>query len=202
MHLGKDKKENLSEKVKDAGMEEKEEIVDESAKHIESSKRVEELTLDLKRLQAEFENYQKRSQKQNEDFKLFANASLLDDLLPVLDSLEIGIKHNKEFVAVYEQLFSILKKKGLVRIEVNVGDKFDHDIMDCLMQENNPKLKEGTVVQVLSTGYKLNGRILRTTKISINKLNNENENKKEENEKCAEKVEEKNKGVDENEQKK
>lgn len=131
--------------------------------------KIEELTNDLKRVQAEFENFQKRIDKQNCEFKEFASAKLIEDLLPVLDSLENGIKHNKEFVQVYEQLFSILKKNGLEKIVVNIGDNFDHEIMDCLMQEKNNSFNEGVVVQVLSTGYKLKGKILRTTKISINK---------------------------------
>ncbi len=133
--------------------------------------KIEELTNDLKRIQADFDNYQKRTEKQNNEFREYASARLIDELLPVLDSLEQGVKHNKDFVQVYEQLFSILKKNGLEKIDMNVGDNFDHDLMDCLMQETNPKLKEGKVAQVLSTGYKLKGKILRTTKISINKLN-------------------------------
>ena len=131
--------------------------------------RIQELINDLKRVQAEFENYQKRNEKQNSEYREYASAKIIDELLPVMDSLEQGIKHNKEFVQVYEQLFSILKKNGLEKVEVNAGDNFDHDLMDCLMQETNPKLSEGQVVQVLSTGYKLKGKILRTTKISINK---------------------------------
>jgi molecular chaperone GrpE len=133
-------------------------------------KKINELTLDLKRLQAEFENYQKRSEKEYENYRKCANTSLIEDLLPVMDSLLLGLEHNKEFAQVYEQLNSILKKKGLEKIEANVGDDFDHEKMDCLMQEKNEKLKEGQVAKVLSTGYKLNGFVLRPTKVSINKL--------------------------------
>jgi molecular chaperone GrpE len=140
-------------------------------------KRIDELTLDLKRLQAEFENYQKRSEKENENYRKCANTLLIEDLLPVIDSLLLGLEHNKEFAQVYEQLISILKKKGLEKIEVNIGDNFDHEIMDCLMQEKNNDLKDGQVVKVLSIGYKLNGFVLRPTKISINKLEGKFEKK-------------------------
>lgn len=149
---------------------EKSEKTQETKDSINQDKeKIAELTLDLKRLQAEFENYIKRSQKENNEFKEFASANLVSDLLLVLDSLEQGIKHNSEFTSVYEQLFSILKKNGLEKINVNVGDEFDHNTMDCLMQESNELLSEGVVAKVLSTGYKLKGKILRTTKISINK---------------------------------
>jgi molecular chaperone GrpE len=152
--------------------------------HETDKEKILELTLDLKRLQAEFENYIKRSQKENNEFKEYASANIISDLLPVLDSLEQGIKHNTEFTAVYEQLYSILKKNGLEKIIVNVGDEFDHNTMDCLMQESNELLNEGVVAKVLSTGYKLKGKILRTSKISINKLNSESNTKKENGENC------------------
>jgi molecular chaperone GrpE len=141
--------------------------------------KINELTIDLKRIQAEFENYQKRTEKQNADFREYASANIISELLPVVDSLEQGIKHNKELVLVYEQFSSILAKNGLTKIEVNVGDRFDHDKMECLMQEES-KIVEGRVAQVLSTGYMLKEKILRPTKISISKKI-ENKESKEEN---------------------
>jgi molecular chaperone GrpE len=163
----------------------------------EKDEKIEELTNDLKRLQAEFENYQKRNDKTNQEYKQYAHADLISELLPVIDSLEQGIKHDKEFTQVYEQLMAVLKKKGLERIEVNVGDDFDHEIMDCLMKEENKELEEGKVVNVLSTGYKLNGKILRTTKISINKKSEEESERESKKEKINNEEKEEKKG-DEN----
>ncbi len=142
---------------------------DEIDENAQKDIKINELVNDIKRLGAEFENYRKRTQKENNEFKELASANLISDLLPVLDSLEMGIKHNKEFVSVYEQVYSILKKNGLEKMHVNVGDEFDHNKMDCLMQESVKDLDEGVVAQVLSTGYMLKGKILRTVKISINK---------------------------------
>ena len=165
------KKQNQNTEKKDSRSENEKEKQD----------RINELTIDLKRIQAEFENYRKRNEKENEQFKEIANANLITDLLPVIDSLEQGIVHNKEFVAVYEQLYSILKKNGVEKIDVNVGDEFDHDLMDCLMTQTSKELKDGVVAQVLSSGYKLNGKILRTTKISINKVDSKMEDSGSEN---------------------
>lgn len=131
---------------------------------------INELKNTLKRIQAEFENYQKRNERETEEFKKIANAGLIEDLLPVLDTLEHGIIHNKEFASVKEQMESILRKKGLERIEVKKGDDFDHEKMECLMNEEDPKVEEGKVAKVLVNGYMLEGRILRPAKISINKL--------------------------------
>ncbi len=138
---------------------------------------IKELTTTLQRLQAEFENYQKRNAKQNDEYKTYANARLIEELLPVLDSLEQGMKHDKALAIVHEQLYAILKKNGLSKIHAEKGMKFNHDKMECLMQENDPKLKEDEVVNVLIGGYELNGKILRLTKVSVNApKTSENEN--------------------------
>ncbi len=150
-----------------------------------STEKESELTDALKRLQAEFENYIKRSQKENSEQRIYANAKLVEDLLPVLDALEQGIIHNKEFVAIYEQLIGILKKNGLEKISIKEGQAFEHDEMDCLMQEENEKIKEGNVCKILLSGYKLNGKILRHAKVSV--AGKINENKTEENENNEEK---------------
>ncbi len=180
------KKEQNQEKQEVENKAEKQEGKDTN-KH-EKEAKIEELTNDLKRLQAEFENYRKRSEKENSEYREYSSASIIEQVLPVLDSLEQGIKHNPDFTQVYEQLYSILKKNGLEKIGVNVGDDFNHDVMDCLMQECDEKLEEGKITKVLSTGYKLKGKILRTTKISINNLSQKEGIKKSEEIKNNEKV--------------
>jgi molecular chaperone GrpE len=139
------------------------EIKQEINKEVE---KVKELTETLQRLQAEFENYQKRTNKNNQEFKEFANASLIEQILPVLDTLEQGVKHNKEFALIYEQLYSILKKSGLEKINVCEGKNFDHEIMDCLIKEDS-QFSEDKVVKVILNGYLLNKKVLRPVKVSI-----------------------------------
>jgi molecular chaperone GrpE len=135
-----------------------------------ADEKVRELTEALQRLQAEFENYQKRSTKQNEEYKNYANAKLIEHILPVLDSIEAGIEHNKDLKIIYDQLNSVLKKQGLDKIEIKKSEAFDHDKMECLMQEKNPALGDHTVANVLMNGYLLNGKILRLAKVSVNIL--------------------------------
>ena len=132
--------------------------------------KIKDLTDSLQRLQAEFENYQKRNARQNDEFRIFANAKLIEDFLPVLDSLEQGMQHSKDLVILYEQINGILKKKGLEKIQLKKGMKFDHDEMECLMQETDNKLPPDAVVNVLMNGYKLNGKILRLARVSVNTL--------------------------------
>ncbi|NMA44631.1 MAG: nucleotide exchange factor GrpE [Candidatus Diapherotrites archaeon] len=154
--------------------------------------KIKELTETLQRLQAEFENYQKRTIKSNQEYKEFANASIIEQLLSVLDTLEQGVKHNKEFVLVYEQLYSILKKNGLEKINICEGDDFDHETMDCLVKENS-LLNEDKITKVLLNGYLLNKKILRPAKVSISNGKKENlvENKISENKIEENKIEEK-----------
>ncbi|MCX6804343.1 MAG: nucleotide exchange factor GrpE [Candidatus Diapherotrites archaeon] len=132
-----------------------------------------ELTETLQRLQAEFENYQKRNSKQNEEFKYYANAKLIEELLPVLDALEQGMKHDPALKVVYEQLSLIFKKNGLEKIKLEKGMKFDHETMDCMLKETNLLLKDDVIVCVLVAGYVLNGKILRHAKVSVNVIEKE-----------------------------
>lgn len=127
-----------------------------------------ELTETLQRLQAEFENYQKRSAKQNEEFKSYANAKLMDEILPVLDSLEAGMQHNNALGAIHSQLYSILRKNGLEKIKAERKMKYNHDEMECLMQEKDTELGDEEVAKVLISGYRLNGKVLRHAKVSVN----------------------------------
>ena len=137
------------------------------SKEEEMKNKLNDLTDSLQRLQAEFENYQKRSVKENNEFKLFANAKLIEELLPVIDSLEQGMNHNKDLVMIHDQLMSVLKKNGLEKIIVKKKDKFNHDEMECLMCEKEEGVNEDEIVNVLMSGYKLNGKILRATKVSV-----------------------------------
>ena len=144
-------------------------------KPLEATNELDEMKLTLQRLQAEFENYQKRTQREGEQFRAIANAALVYDLLPVLDTLEQGVLHNKEFASVQEQLIGILKKKGLEKIHAEKGKEFDHEKMDCLMEEECDGVKEGKIAKVLINGYTLNGKILRPTKVSIAKAKSNGE---------------------------
>jgi molecular chaperone GrpE len=175
-----DKKKGLIEKLVQGKKEQPKEQNNSEKEKFEQQ--VNELTTTLKRLQAEFENFQKRNAKQNEEYKCFANAKLIEEILPVLDSLEKGIEHNKELILINEQLMQVLKKNGLKKIQIEKGMQFNHDKMECLMRENNPKCKEDEIINVMLSGYELNGKILRPAKVSVNVLK-ETKNPEEENEK-------------------
>ena len=133
---------------------------------------IEELTDTLKRLQAEFENYKKRTDKDKSEFVKYSSAAMIDKLLPVMDSFELAIKHsdNKEkFIQgikmIYAQLISQLESAGLKPIKAQ-GEMFDPYRHEVLMKEESEKA-EGTILEEFQKGYMLHDRVLRFSKVKI-----------------------------------
>jgi molecular chaperone GrpE len=138
-----------------------------------------ELTNTLKRIQAEFENYKKRVDKENSQLIKNSNANLITELLPVLDSFELAIKNStgnsngtsevdkykKGIELMYAQLFSILTDQGLRIIETK-DKKFDPYKHEVLLVKESDK-EEDTILQEFQKGYMLNDIILRHSKVMI-----------------------------------
>lgn len=133
-----------------------------------------ELTLTLQRLQAEFENYKKRVEQEKKDFAKYACTDIIKELLPFLDAFELSLKNtsnHEEFVKgvelIYSQLWEILEKKGVQRIEAE-GNMFDPVEHEALMSEKSDK-EENTVLEELQKGYRINERVLRPAKVKVAK---------------------------------
>src|SRR3989338_11569209 len=131
-----------------------------------------ELTDDLQRLQAEFENYKKRTDKEKQEFFNYAKADLIAKLLPVLDTFEIALKNTKDhekfakgMEMVYAQIYSAFESSGLRQIKA-VGEKFGPFRHEVLMKEECDK-DEDIVLDELQKGYMLNDRVLRHSKVKI-----------------------------------
>jgi len=142
------------------------------------------------RLQADFDNYRKRSLKERTDFIKFANEGLILDLLGILDNFERGIKsaeQKKDYEMLHQgvdmiskQLHSLLKEKGLQRINAK-GEKFDPHLHEALEVVESDDGQDGIILEELQPGYIFNGRILRHAKVKVSKgkeqeqLNNSDE---------------------------
>ncbi|MFA5382990.1 MAG: nucleotide exchange factor GrpE [Candidatus Micrarchaeia archaeon] len=134
---------------------------------------IKELEDKFLRLQAEFDNYHKRTDKEIEKLKKTANKELILDLLEFLDELEESMKHIKEdknnekilkgLEMIHEKLLLNLKKRGLEEIECKEFDPYKHE---ALMYE---KGKDGEITKVLKKGYLLNGEIIRHACVCIGK---------------------------------
>lgn len=140
----------------------------------DDSDKVAELTDDLKRLQAEFENYKKRAEKESVKLCDYAKADILKKFLPVLDSFELAFKNTKdheEFVKGVELIFSqfhnFLKENGVRPIETK-DRKADPYLDDVMLTEKSDK-PSGTILEELQKGYKFNELILRHSKVKVSK---------------------------------
>lgn len=147
----------------------------------------------LLRSQAEFQNYQKRIEREFAEFKTYANSKLLEDLLVVVDDFQNALaaacegkdkEYIKGFEMIYMNLLELLKKEGLSEIPAQ-NEKFDpwvHEAVDMVPTDEHP---EHTIIGVLQKGYKFNDKVLRPAKVQVTTNPKENicinEDKKNEN---------------------
>ena len=138
-----------------------------------------ELLARLQRLAADYQNYQKRMAKDLEQARLFANESLMKELLPVLDDMERALAAAREnhdeddplltgTQLVHDNMLIALGKFGLVPIDA-AGVAFDPEKHLALMQQPCPDTPPMTVMQELQPGYELKGRILRPSSVIVSK---------------------------------
>ncbi|MBR9691644.1 nucleotide exchange factor GrpE [Candidatus Woesearchaeota archaeon] len=128
-----------------------------------------EITILLKKVQADFENYQKRTEKEKQQFVEYACSDMIKDLLPILDSFELALKNtqNKDIEVLYNQLKQLLESKGLEKIKA-LDKKFDPFLHEALIQEASDK-ESGIVLEELQTGYKFKDNIIRPAKVKVSK---------------------------------
>ena len=155
--------------------EETQEVVNEEAQEVdERDLKIEELTDSLQRLQAEYANYRRRTQQEKETIGVFANEKILNELIPVVDSMERALEActdkedtmYKGIDLVYKQLTATFEKFGLQEIEAENAD-FDPNLHLAVMQEAVDGVEANKVVMVLQKGYKLNTKVLRPSMVKV-----------------------------------
>ena len=122
----------------------------------------------LRRTQADFENFRKRSLKQQGDAVEQATGRLAEDLLPVLDACDAAVLHGIDEVdAVVSALVGTLERAGLARIAPS-GEPFDPNAHDAVLHEPaDDTTAEPTVVEVLRPGYAWKGRVIRPAMVKV-----------------------------------
>lgn len=141
----------------------------------EEMKRSEEYLNNWKRSQADFVNYKRRESELFEDMMDSAKAGLIMEIMPIYDALSIAIKHTPKEMEKSEwvkgihqiklQMEDLLKKKGLEEIRT-VGQKFSPDVHDAVEMVESEK-PEGEIVDEVQKGYKLNGKLVRASKVKV-----------------------------------
>ncbi|MBU5455490.1 molecular chaperone GrpE [Keratinibaculum paraultunense] len=178
-------KEDVLDKDKqDQEKEEKEELkVDEKDKDLESQliekdEKIEELTDQLLRLQADFINYKNRVKKDKEKTYTYAIEDLINQLLPILDNFERALDSVEEdkkedsfyqgVKMIYEQFLRVLEENGVSEIECE-GKVFDPNLHHAVFVEEVEDEEEGIVLDVLQKGYTLDGKVIRPSMVKVSK---------------------------------
>jgi molecular chaperone GrpE len=167
-------------------------IADEQAEPIQSEEQFEEAATDSRleemrkqadenqqrylRVQADFDNFRRRSRLEKEDFAKYASLKLIEQLLPVVDNFERALsssKDTKDFEALvkgldmtFRQLDQLLAQEGLTPIEA-VGQPFNPEFHQAIMQVESEEHEEGIVVEEIQKGYLLKDKVVRPAMVKV-----------------------------------
>jgi molecular chaperone GrpE len=128
------------------------------------------------RSQADFENYKKRCAREKEDAIKYANASLLERLVAIVDNFKLGLEAARGesdqspiysgMTLVLKQLNDFLAENGLQAIEAE-GKKFDPNLHEAIAHEPSEQFSEGTVIRQTRRGYRFKDRLLRPSSVVV-----------------------------------
>lgn len=128
----------------------------------------------LLRLQADFDNFRRRSAKEREEISAVVTQNFCKDMLPLLDNFERAMAAETKDVEAFQkgvemiftQFQEILKKNGLEHIEA-IGQKFDPNFHQAVMRVEDPEKEDDTVAQELQKGYMVKGRVVRPSMVQV-----------------------------------
>ncbi|GAA4857288.1 nucleotide exchange factor GrpE [Kitasatospora sp. NPDC048365] len=128
-----------------------------------------ERTADLQRLQAEYQNYRKRVERDRLTVREIAVSNILESLIPVLDDIGRAREHGEVtggFKSVAESLETVVAKLGLQQFGKE-GEPFDPTLHEALMHSYSSEVTEDTCVQILQPGYRIGERIIRPAMVAV-----------------------------------
>jgi molecular chaperone GrpE len=145
----------------------------------------------LLRMAAEFENYKKRATREMNDFRKFANESFAKAMLPVVDSMDLAIESssNDKHVSnsmvegvnmTLKEILKVFEQFGVRRFE-SIGNTFDPNLHQAVMQEETDAFPDNTVSKELQKGFMIHDRLLRPAMVVVSKKP-ENQKKKDQKE--------------------
>lgn len=179
---------NTDETATEASSENQEEANDESSKNADTAENevdlqaeLEKLTAEVKeksdkalRLQADFENFRRRTSKEKDELAAVVTQGVMKDMLPLLDNFERAMAaettdmeaFQKGVEMIFTQFQEVLKKNGLEHIETE-GKKFDPNFHQAVMRVQNDKLEDDDIAQELQKGYMVKGRVIRPSMVQV-----------------------------------
>ncbi|XOB65831.1 nucleotide exchange factor GrpE [Deferribacteres bacterium DY0037] len=167
------------ENSESAETEEKDEITVLQEQNMRLLEQLNEAKENELRTIADLENVRKRLVKEFDDKLKFSNQNLIAGLFPVMDNFETSLDHinpdnpveslKQGVELTLKQMREVLEKNGLEEIELNIGDEFNPLYHEALMVDNDDNYENNAVLMILQKGYKLHGRVVRPSKVKVNK---------------------------------
>jgi molecular chaperone GrpE len=132
----------------------------------------------LQRCLADFDNYKKRQIEQQKEFVEYASEGVISDMLPVLDNFHAATEHIPEGEAdnpwvtgimfIQQQMEKIFEEKGITKIDINIGDEFNPELMEAIKNNNKDELTENAVIEkIAQPGYRIGEKILRPARVVL-----------------------------------
>lgn len=180
------KKDDVGTRIEDSSEETEDEIdcttedeidfTTEDEEDKDSEKELEEANTQLLRLQADFINFKKRSEREKIATINYALEEFVCALLPILDNFRIAMESetNKEngfydgINLIYKQLIDTLKNNDVIEIEA-LGEEFDPNFHHAVFMEESEEYEAGKVIEVLQTGYLLKEKVIRPAMVKVAK---------------------------------
>ncbi|MDD6879470.1 MAG: nucleotide exchange factor GrpE [bacterium] len=141
---------------------------------------VDNLNNKVKQAQAELINYRKRKDEEVSNMMKFANKDIILEMLPILDNFERALnmkdknpefeKYSEGYELIYSHLIDTLKKFGVEEID-SLDHEFNPDLHEAVMISQDDNKDDDIITEVFNKGYTLKGRVIRPSKVRVNKLN-------------------------------
>ena len=137
---------------------------------------IRDLTDTLKRVQADFENYRKRIERERADFVTFAGQHVVKEILPIIDNLELAFANEqspedfkKGIELIYAQFQDFLHNQNIAIIPTK-DQKFDPYLHEAMMQDHDARKEDGVTLAEFQKGYKIGEKVIRHSKVKINRV--------------------------------
>ena len=153
------------------------------SKSLDSESKKESLTKDeedyktqMQRVQAEFENYRRRTDSERLDLKKIYLGNFIEKLIPILDHFELALKHTCDDTnyalgveMIFKQFEDVLKSEGVSNIDI-LGNDFNPKFAEVISTKVIDGARDNEVIEVINKGYIIGDKVIRRSKVIVNKL--------------------------------
>ena len=180
MENKKEKSQSVDIVIDEDGIKQNEQIVEEGKKDTNEKNNVANYMDMLQRLQADFDNFRRRSEREKEELAQFVRGNVITQLLPVMDDFERLFNSDSENIEIkkgaqliYNNLFSIFKQYGLKSF-TDDRKPFDPNIHEALSVKETTEENDGKILETWQKGYWLKNKLLRPAKVIVGQYKSEN----------------------------